>query len=349
MIRSALILASSLVFSVMARESTDVIIMTNGDRLTCKIKQLEAGVLYVSVDYMSGDASIDWKKVAQIESNQSFLVKTQAGSVFQGTLKTAKANAHQPSQLEIVGTAAAKPVSIDMLQVVDVRQTSEKSLQRWSGSISSGSSYSKGNNAAHYNIAFQTLYQQERWTAQTNVSSNLAANSGATTSTRNSGTITAYHLLPWDKYFYEGLGEFLQSSVQGITLQTSLGAGVGRFIKDTSRARIAVMGGLAWQGTHYQEKSVAQPVQNVAAGLVGVQVNLFEFSRTNLNVSAAVFPALSEPGRLRLSTNASYFVKLFGKVSWNLTFYGNWDTEPPPGFSSSDYGSTSGLSWSFGK
>jgi len=31
-----------------------------------------------------------------------------------------------------------------------------------------------------------------------------------------------------------------------------------------------------------------------------------------------------------------------------VSFYGNWDNQPPPGFSGSDYGSSSGLSWTFG-
>jgi hypothetical protein len=61
-----------------------------------------------------------------------------------------------------------------------------------------------------------------------------------------------------------------------------------------------------------------------------------------------VLPALSDPGRVRFNTNLTYYVKLFGKVDWNVSFYGNWDTQPPPGLSSSDYGTSSGLSWSFG-
>jgi hypothetical protein len=41
-------------------------------------------------------------------------------------------------------------------------------------------------------------------------------------------------------------------------------------------------------------------------------------------------------------------VKLWSKLNWNISFYGNWDNRPPPRFSGSDYGSSSGLSWSFG-
>jgi hypothetical protein len=33
---------------LLARESTDVIVMKNGDRITCEVKGLNGGVLYVS-------------------------------------------------------------------------------------------------------------------------------------------------------------------------------------------------------------------------------------------------------------------------------------------------------------
>jgi hypothetical protein len=162
-------------------------------------------------------------------------------------------------------------------------------------------------------------------------------------------SLGAYQFLPWENYFWGGLGDFLQSSVQGIRLQTSLGAGIGRFFKNTNRSRIALMGGLAWQSTDYHQTDVPQPAQNVVSGLIALDLNIFKFSKTNLNVTASLFPALSDPGRLRFGANTSYFVKLFGDLSWTITFYGNWDTKPPPHFSGSDYGTSSGLSWSFGR
>ena len=75
----------------------------------------------------------------------------------------------------------------------------------------------------------------------------FVSNSGSTTSTRNQLQLNSYHLLPRHNYFYEGLGNFLQSSVQGIRLQTTLGGGIGYFFKDTNTSTIDVVGGLAWQ------------------------------------------------------------------------------------------------------
>ena len=69
-----------------ARESTDVIVMKNGDHLTGEIKGLNAGVLYMSMGYMLGTSSVQWSEVARLESKQLFLVRTEDGSVYTGTL-----------------------------------------------------------------------------------------------------------------------------------------------------------------------------------------------------------------------------------------------------------------------
>jgi hypothetical protein len=154
--------------------------------------------------------------------------------------------------------------------------------------------------------------------------------------------------LRWDNYFYAGLGNFLQSSVQGIRLQTTLGGGIGRYLKNTNNATISVLGGLAWQSTVYDPSITPLGQQNLGAAVIAAEVKLFKFSKTNLNISAALLPALSQPGRVHFNTNASYYVKLFSNLKWNISFYGNWDNQPPSDFSGSDYGSSSGLSWTFG-
>src|SRR5271157_5338361 len=72
-----------------ARESTDIIVMKNGDHLTGEIKGLNNGVRYVSMEYILGTSSLQWSKVARLESKQLFLVKTADGSVYMGTINTA--------------------------------------------------------------------------------------------------------------------------------------------------------------------------------------------------------------------------------------------------------------------
>jgi hypothetical protein len=332
---------------LLARDKTDVLVMKNGDRMTCEIKGLDGGVLYVSFDYIDGTASVDWSKVARLESKQLFIVKTQDGSMYTGGLATAETAAGRPVQIEVVETPENE-VAIDRPQVVQMVQTSETFWQRFSGEISFGVIYSKGNQSTQYDLASETAYVRERWNAKANLSSTLSSSTGTNASTRNALGLSAQRLLPWNNWFYSGIGTFLQSSEQGINLQSTVGGGVGRYLKNTNRASISLLGGVAWQETNYKPSVVPLGRQNLASALIAADVRLFKFDKTNLNATVTILPAFSEPGRVRLDANATYYIKLFSNLSWNVSFYGNWDNQPPPGFSGSDYGSSSGLSWTFG-
>jgi hypothetical protein len=40
--------------SLQAREKSDIVVMKNGDKITCEIKSLSSDTLYINVDYMLG-------------------------------------------------------------------------------------------------------------------------------------------------------------------------------------------------------------------------------------------------------------------------------------------------------
>ena len=330
-----------------ARDKTDVLVMKNGDRVTCEVKSLDAGTLYVSVDYIDGTISIDWLKVASIESKQLFVVKTEDGSVYSGALRTPENPAGRPTKIQVIDPAAPE-AGIERSQITQLVGTSDKFLQRFNGMINFGFIYAKGNESTQYSLGSQTSYIRERWSAQASFDSTLSSSTSAGATTRNAWSANVLRQLRWNNWFYSGVGDFLQSSEQGISLQTSLGGGVGRFLKNTNRASISVLGGGAWQNTQYQPSVVSANTENAAAALIYADAQFFRFSKTNLRLTATFLPVLSEPGRVRFNTNASYYVKIISNLKWNLSFYGNWDNRPPPTFSGSDYGSSSGLTWTFG-
>jgi len=330
-----------------ARDKADVLVMKNGDRITCEVKSLDAGALYVSVDYVDGTISINWLKVASIESTQLFVVKTEDGSVYSGALRTPENPAGRPVKIQVVDPTAPE-AGIERSQVTQLVGTSDKFWQRFNGAVNFGFIYAKGNESTQYSLGTQTSYVREHWSAQASFDSTLSSSTSAGATTRNAWTATVLHRLPWNNWFYAGVGDFLQSSEQGISLQSSLGGGIGRFFKNTNRASISVLAGGAWQNTQYHQSVVSANTENAVAALFYADAQFFKFSKTNLRLTAGLLPVLSEPGRVRFNTNASYYVKIVSNLKWNLSFYGNWDNQPPPTFSGSDYGSSSGLTWTFG-
>jgi len=336
-----------LVTPAFAREKSDVIVMKNGDRLTGEIKSLDSGVLQFSVDYIDGTASIRWSMVDHLESKQLFVVATEDGSVYTGTLQTVGVAAGRPIRIQI-SEGVGQPKIVERSQIVQAIQTSDEFWQRFNGDINSGIMYAKGNQSTQYSLGSSIEYPRQRWAAGASIDSSLSSSSGSTVSTRNSLNTNALRLMRWNNWYYTGVANFLQSTEQDIHLQTSLSVGIGRYFKNTNRAKISVISGIAWQNTRYSQSADSQSTQNVAAAMVGTDVKFFKFKQTNLTISAVALPALSEPGRAYFSTNVSYYVKLFGKLNWNTSFYGNWDTQPPANFSGSDYGTSSGLGLTFG-
>src|SRR5580693_1278027 len=117
------ILSMALLVAVplLARENTDVLVMKNGDRMTCQVKGLDAGVLYVSFDYIDGTASVEWSKVARLQSNQLFIVKTEDGSVYTGSLNTPETPLGQPVKIQIV-EAPEEEVVLNTPQIVGMSE-----------------------------------------------------------------------------------------------------------------------------------------------------------------------------------------------------------------------------------
>jgi hypothetical protein len=332
---------------LMARPKTDTVVMNNGDRFTCEIKKLEQGVLYANLDYVDGTVSLQWSKVARVESQQLFIVNTQDGSVYEGTLRTPESAAEEPTKIEILEPAGdARP--LEQAKVVELAQTSPSLLRRLSGNFDSGLSYAKGNDATQYNLGAQLRLRSEHWRMAADFASNLSNSSGVDAATRYQARVWARRLIGGKrKWYYSGLSEFLQSSQQGINLQTTLAAGFGRFLRDSNSQRLALTSALAWQKSNYEPTKSNLQTPNTLAGMITVDLHTFRFKKTSFDLTASMLPMLNEWGRVRSYVNSAYSIQMINSLWLKLTFYGSWDNRPPPGFAGSDYGATTGISYSF--
>jgi putative salt-induced outer membrane protein YdiY len=333
--------------ALFAQDSKDVIVLKNGDRITGEIRGLSSGVLSVRVSYIDGRIAVQWSEVAHLESNRLYLVHTESGAVYTGKLSTSGETNDPPIRIEIAASPEHE-VEIAQRKVISLGPTSESFWHRFNGAVNTGILYSKGNESVQYDLSSQVSYDRERWSGQGGFNSTFASSSGSSLSTRNQIDLRLLRLLRWNNWFYAGTASFLQSAVQEINLQTTLGAGIGRYLKNSNRASIYVLGGFGWQNAGYKEYTVDQGTQNTVVGFVATEIKAFKFKKTNLDITASVLPAISGPGRVHFNTNAAYNFRVTSDLSWNVSFYGSWDTRPPATFPKSDYGTSSGLSWTFG-
>jgi hypothetical protein len=334
-------LAFALCLPLFARPKTDVIVMKNGDRLTCEIRGLQGGLLSVKLDYVPGTITVDWLKVERLESTQLFSVETENGQTYTGSLKTVGDPGDQPRKIEIVNEDPGRDAVVEQPKVVVAAQYGESIWSRLQGNFSAGVIYSKANDAAEIDLSSDVTYRRERSTAELYYSSSFTTSTGSTTATRNQIDFSAGRLLRWNNWYYVGVVNFLESSSQGINSQYTYGGGIGRYFKNTNAARIKLTAGVGELDTQYSDR----PSQGNRVALIAGDIALFQFEKVELNVTPTLLPSLTDTGRVRFNLNAQYKVRIVSGLWWNITFYGNWDNRPPGGLAGSDYGTSLGLTY----
>src|SRR6187402_766410 len=185
MLAILVVAAASLASPAFARAKTDVLVMKNGDRITCEVKRLDGGILKAELPYVDGTISINWLQVARLDSTALFLVQLQDGSTYSGRVITPETLPDVPVSFEIEEETTKKSIPVKKSDVAEMTQTSDSFLHRLDTGVSLGAQYSKGNDTTQYNLAWDLGYQAVRWGGEVRYNSNLSSSTGAQAATRN--------------------------------------------------------------------------------------------------------------------------------------------------------------------
>ncbi len=81
-------------------------------------------------------------------------------------------------------------------------------------------------------------------------------------------------------------------------------------------------------------------------GVLGAAYRLRAARGIDFDATLVVFPNLETSSRVRTQFDSSLSIDLFADFDFKLTFYDRYDSQPPVGNETHDYGVTLGLSWS---
>jgi hypothetical protein len=331
-----------------AREKKDVLVFTNGDRITCEIIKLEKGYLYVKLDYVDGTVAMDWSKIAKVESAQDFVVADKVGRRYTGSLQSLdeaeKSEEARGLQVKVAGVSTKEVVSGK--EVVEIDRTDNTFWQNLHGGLSTGLNFSKQQSRTQYNFQANTLFQREKWSTSANYQSSFSGG-GNISDLRNDLSLNITRQLRSPRNFYAGLAEFLQSDQQQLSLRTTIGGALGHVFSSTNNSFVNGYGGVVWNREHYSSGATVAPTGDSAELVLGTQLNFFRFKTTNILATANVYPSMTDPGRVRFDLNTSLKLRIAKDLYWNFGYYLNVDSRPPQSLSKTDYGSTSSLGWTF--
>lgn len=328
----------------LARPRKDVVQFANGDRITCEIIKLEKGYLYIKLDYADGTVAIDWSKISRVDSTQDFFVTDKRENRYTGSLQSEAAEtASEGVKIQVTGPVSSQTLARE--EVVGIGPTDTGFWQNLHGGADIGLNYSKQQNRTQYNFDSNAAYQRTKWSTSANYTSSFSGGGGIS-DLRNDLQLNYVRQLRSPRNFYAGLGGFQQSTEQELDLRTTFGGALGHVFSYTNNSLIAAYGGVVWTREHYSSTATVEPADSAEA-ILGSQLNFFRFKTTNILVDARLYPSLTDSGRTRFDLNTTLKLRIARNLYWNFSYYLNVDSRPPQAVSKTDYGTTSGLGWTF--
>jgi len=317
---------------------TDVVVLRNGDRITCEVKILQRGKLQVKTDDI-GTVDIEWNKVREVTASGLFEVEDLRGRLFFGSLQPGL----DEGQLEIVGLSGSK--TVDLLFVVRIQQLRTSFWKRLSGSLDIGFSHTSSSELTQFNLDGRLTFRRPTFQLQLRANSILSSQPDVPDTQRGSADF-GYVRFRENRQLVFGLVSLEQNRELGYDVRAGLRGGWGRYLLRSQGHELLAVIGLS---VNHEIPVAGDPTENIEA-LIGVDWADFAYSspKIDVEIQLMVYPSLSSWGRWRLELDARIKREIFRDFFVSLTGYDSFDSDPATmGASRNDWGVTFGLGYSF--
>jgi hypothetical protein len=150
-----------------------------------------------------------------------------------------------------------------------------------------------------------------------------------------------------NRWFNSYLVGFESNDELGLNLRSRFGGGFGRFLRQTRTTELALLGGLTGNN---ESLTGNESSRNSIEAMIGAAYSRFQFDDPNvdLSISLAIYPSLTESGRVRSQFDANYKWEIINNLFWDLTYYNTYDSDPSDGaISKYDYAVVTSVGWRF--
>ncbi len=317
---------------------TDVVVLRNGDRVTCEIKELKRGQLKVKTDDL-GTIYVEWDKVARVTTRVVQEVHLSSGERRYGPLEAASADGR------LVVKTAGGPLEVELDQVVFVWPLRSRFWNRIDGSLSLGASYTQSNSLLQVTPSFNATYTSRGFLLSIDVSATLTRQEDQDDTDRGDLTLGYLRSFPsnWAAF---GLSTGQRNTELGLNWRVDLGGGGGRLLVSSNRSLLFMGAGLA---VTRESPLDGEPTSSLE-GLIATQWHVFsyDFPKTNLQFSFMLYPSFTEWGTVRGDANLSLSRELWHDFTIGLQVYDSFNNHPvSEGAAKNDWGATLSLGWTF--
>lgn len=317
---------------------TDVVVMSNGDRITCELKVLQRGKLQVKTDGL-GTIDIEWNRVKSVRSAGLFEVEDLLGRIYLGSLQPSL----EEGKLDVVGLSGTE--TVDIILVARIQQLRTGFWKRLSGSIDLGLSHTSSSELTQFSLDMSLRYRRPTFQVGLGASSLLTWQPDAP-ETRRSWADLGYIRFRENRQLAFGQVSLEQNQELGYDLRAGLRGGYGRYLYRSQGSELLAAIGL---NVNHEVPLEGEATENLE-GLIVVDWESFAFSfpKTDVSVQLLVYPSFSQWGRWRFDLNARVKREILRDLTVSLKGYESFDSEPATeGASRNDWGVTLSLGYRF--
>jgi hypothetical protein len=322
---------------------TDVIVLLNGDRITCEVKTLSQGRVEVRTDDI-GTVSIEWDKIATVTTAGRFDIATRDGRRLVGAFSPA------PAGQSGVGVADAdgRIVTFAFLDVVSFSPVRSRFFANIDGSMDLGASYTQASGVGQASFDTTAAYRRPSFEASVTFSTSLTRNDDSV----DSADSARYALNLGYKQFHANRwvsAPFVlieHNPELGFDLRSTAAMTFGRFVVQSNRAEVMLGAGAAVG----RELPVGESAMTNVDALIALSSSFYtyDYPKTSIDLAVLVFPSMNDPGRVRVNVNAKFKRELLRDFYLGMTGYNSFDNRPPGmDVNQNDVGFSLSLGWTF--
>lgn len=315
----------------------DLVILKNGDKITGEIKELALGKLKYSTDDI-GTIYIEWDKIKALQSKNYYELEREDGIRWFGAIDT---DTIENKILVVVDTLV---FPLEPQSIVGIVRIKGRFWARVNASADLGFSYTKASTVAQLNVAGDISYRGRLYFTKFTISSILTSQKEKEDTKFNQSSLDVNRFLR-SNWIGGAQIKLEQNTELGLDLRTTVGGGVGRYFIKTNFSQLGSLAGILF---NREVESNKEKGDFNLEGLFTIQFRQYRFDDPELDLTSnlSLFPSLAPFGRLRLNFETKLKWEIFKDFFWKLTFYDNFNSEPPEGASKNDWSIILSFGWS---
>ena len=221
-----------------SQPKTDVVTLSNGDRITGEVTKLDRGRLEFKTDD-AGTIEIEWDNVARLEASRQFDIGLSDGRRLLGSLGPTTVTVRM---LRIATVDMEE--SIPMLDVTSLAPIGARFWAKLDGSINAGFSYTRSSGIAQTTLNSDTEFRRPAFVARFSASATLTENDDDEERDDRANIDLSYIRYRGNRWFVAAGGTMETNESLGLLLRTQGGATVGQRLVNTNSSQLELSGGM---------------------------------------------------------------------------------------------------------